>query len=277
MLQRLKGSQTFWAILLVLSVLFFVFAFLAPLYTDANNQSGLAQTLRVWVDGSVLQPLFQAFGSFAANSTIMDVLLSLTAAAIPFAAIYLFKMPNMRRIAIASLTYGYYQNFLRRLVNHCYVNHDHYRVLIIIPSYELIEEPDEYIRNFKRMLERKGFVLTTTNSDNKFARNAFLVERKLSPEPLPLYLDVPTTMRSLTKVLELEVNSSMGQLQNIKWARARFRQLTTYFIDEVRAQLTEEAACNVRFVFSENKAEFETMLTAEVDALEAELRAASSA
>ncbi len=271
MLHRIKNSQTFWVIILVLSSGFFLFVLLASLYVDTQNQSDTALAIRNWVSGSYFSPLFKEFGSFAANDTIVGVFLSFAAAMISGAIIYVFKIPGMRRIAIVTLAFGYCQNFLSRLIRYCYQTQSHFRILLIMPSYGLIENPDDYWDIFKAFLKNKGFVLEETRADERFARHSFLVSRKNSPMPIPLYVDIPTTLRSLSKIIELEANTPVGQLQNLKWARHRFKKLVADFVIAIREQVPDESFGNVRFIICETPGDFADKISAEVDALEAEL------
>ncbi|MEJ8566351.1 STING domain-containing protein [Elongatibacter sediminis] len=271
MFRRVQASLGFWAVVLVLAAAFFVLVLLSALYVDSGNESAIAAALRNLVDGSILEPLLREFGAFASNDTVAGVFMSLAAAAVSVSLIYLFKMPDMRRIAIESLAYGYYQNFIRHLITHCIEQHAHFRILIIIPSYELVEQPEIYWKTFQSFLKREGFSLADARTDGSFARHSFLVQRKNLPEPLPLYVDVPTTMRSLTKVLELEANTPVGQLPDAGWARQRFDRLAGYFMDAIQSYMPQESFGNLRFVRSDSVQDFSRRVSGEVDKLEQEL------
>jgi len=271
MLQRIKYSQGFWTIILILSAAFFVFVLFSTLYVDIENQSAIARGIRSWISESFLDPLFREFGSFARNGTVVGIFLSLAAAGISGALIYVFKIPGMRRIAIETLAFGYYQNFLRRLIKYCYKTHTNFRILLIMPSYSLIENRDDYWEIFRAFLEKKGFVVEAKQADEQFARHSFLVSRKGSPAAIPLYIDVPTTLGSLSKILELEANTPVGDLQNLEWARLRFKKLVASFVEAVEQQIPHESSANIRSIVCETPDDFACGISAEVEALEAEL------
>ena len=88
---------------------------------------------------------------------------------------------------------------------------------------------------------------------------------------MPLFVDVPTTTRALSKVLELEADTPIGTLRDVKWARKRFGLLVGYFVKAMENYITPQSFGNVKFVISKDASEFTTKIAAEIEELEAEL------
>lgn len=266
----LMTHRALWWLVLVACVLFLVLVVIATLTIDQTNQSAIADFLRAQTQLLGLKAIMTEIGTLAANDALLAVIMSGLSAFISLSLIYIYKIPDIRRVGIYGIAYGYFENFLRKLILHCVETHTAYRIVIVLPTATLLKDPEVYIADLRRHIANLGYSMQTVQADEKFGRHAFFIQRKENP-PLPIYVDVPTTLRSLIKILELEASTPVGQLSDPKWEAARFVQLRNDFATALKSYLQENSWGNVVFVDAENQAECFKTIEQEAQALEAVL------
>ncbi len=268
MFRRLFDHRLFWYLILALCVLGLLGMVFGSVYLSDDYQSGLARFIRSSIDLFGAGSLIREMDVLLNNDIISGTVIAALSSVMTLAWLHISKIKNMRRMAVEVLAYGYYDNFIKKLIRHCYQEYEAFRILIILPSHELIEEPDFYKAELTRFFKREGFELKDTRSDEGFARNAYFIQKKESPVSLPLFVDFPTTTRSLSKVLELESDTPIGKLKNIDWARRRFTVLIDYFVQALRGYLSTESFGNVRFIISTDARDFTSKVSHEIKELE---------
>ena len=142
-----------------------------------------------------------------------------------------------------------------------------YKVLII-------EDNEMNLALVKEILSMKGFETNVKSSDVSFGRQAFFVQRKNNP-PLPLYIDAPTTLKTLRKILELEADMPVGKVIEHKWWQRRFIELRSEFRAAIEQLIPSDSWDTIVFIESENKEDFSRKIEEEVLKLEAEIKADS--
>jgi hypothetical protein len=234
---------------------------------DIENQSRTAAFARSFVDDSALETLIYEIGAYQQSDAVIGAAIAILTSTIMLSYIHIGKIPNIRRIAIEAIAYGYYENFLIGLAQFCSDTYTDYRIIIIVPDFQLVETPKFYINRLKKVIKDLGFEMTIQQTDQDFGRHAYLVFKKDHP-PLPLYVDIPTTMRVLTRILELEAHMPVGKLVERKWWRKRFSELAHDFANVIRNYMPEDDWGNVVFIESSNKEDFIQKLKREILDLE---------
>lgn len=263
------NAGVWWAVLLV-SGFALIVVVLATLVADAANQTDSMTALRGFLAGTALGYVIGEVGVWANNDTVAGILMAVFSSAISLSVVYIFKVPNIRRTAVQVIGYGYYENFLLRLVKHCADEGQPYRIIVALPSFQLVEDPDVYFKDIEIMIQGMGFNLQVVESDNKFRRQAFYVQ-KLEGKALPLYIDVPTTLKTLRKILELEADMPVGKVVGFEWWEARFLQLRKDFQKVIEERMKQGSWGNLVFIDAADKAEFKRRIEEEISNMEQEM------
>lgn len=260
MLDRISLKPLFWWSVLAFAIFGLTVIFISSIVSDPENTDGFANFFRTNLNGSVLSFMsaISVYSRYEVTSTIViGFLLSL----LPLSYIYLFKIPDIRRMAITILTAGYYENFLSGVINTIYKNGENQNnaVLIILPSYELVGNKKLYWERFKNIIALHEFRLQEQTTDKDFGRNILHIYRK-DGSPFPLFLDMPTTLTNLKKIIELEDNSPAGSITDRKWHKKRFFELRKQFQDELTSYVEESDWGNIRFIEGTTLQAFEQQL-----------------
>lgn len=239
----------FWWLVLTLSVLALVLMAVSGLVVDQTNTSSVAEFLRSMVSGSGLSLVVQEIGGLVSNGVVSGVLFGLMSAAITLSLIYIYKIPSIRRIAIQILAAGYYENFLHRVIQKVYSQTGSTKnsVIIILPGFALVENKSIYWNSFQSFAEKHGFRFVQETTDADFGRNVFTIQKN-DKSPIPIFIDMPTTLTNLKKIIELEEHSPVGTTSSRKRIKERFYFLRDAFEEELRTYVREHDWGNVRIV-----------------------------
>ena len=271
MLDRLKTENMLWWGVIIFGLIFVIsVVFAAFLVGDVSGSLGWTAYVREHLADIGLLPAVNFLGYAMQDDTIYAITVGITFTAISTATIYIFKINNIRKIAIRAIAYGYFENFLIRLVQHCAKTHIHYRIVIIRPTFHFVEYPDIYMDEIRSRLKKLGFVTSTETTDSSFDRHSIIVQRPGSP-PVPLFVDVPTTLKTLRMILELEADMPAGRVMEYKWWRDRFHKLCGEFEDVLKQKFPSNSWRNLIFLDSENLETLEKEIIKLIEALEVEM------
>lgn len=239
----------FWWMVLTLSVLALVLMAVSGLVVDQANASSAATFLRSMISGSDLSPLVQEIGGLVSNGVVSGVLFGIMSVAITLSLIYIYKIPSIRRISIQILAAGYYENFLHRVIQKVYSQAGSTKnsVIIILPGFALVENKSIYWNSFQSFAEKQGFRFVQETTDADFGRNVFTIQKN-DKSPIPIFIDMPTTLTNLKKIIELEEHSPVGTTSSRKRIKERFYFLRDAFEEELRTYVREHDWGNVRIV-----------------------------
>lgn len=268
----LRSRNSFWWAVLSASILLIFVVVFSSLIIDPSNTYSWIETVRLSIKQYWVAPIIEAIGLLTQNDAIYGIIVGVLFSLVSLSFIYIFKISDIRRTTIHALAYGYFENFLVKLITMCSTEHLHYRVIIILPTFQLVEHPDIYMADIKRILAMKGFETKVKSSDASFGRQAFFVQRKDNP-PLPLYIDAPTTLKTLRKILELEADMPVGKVIEHKWWQRRFMELRNEFRVAIEQLMPSNSWANIVFIESENMEEFSRKIEDEAIKLEAEIKA----
>jgi len=274
MFNFIRGRNTFWWAVLIASIFLIFLVVFSSLISDPANTYSWIETTRVSISRYWFASIIDAIGIFIQNDAIYGITVGILFSLVSLSFIYIFKINDIRKTTIHALAYGYFENFLVKLITNCSHKYLHYRVIIILPTFQLVEHPDIYMGDIKRILSMKGFETNVETSDTSFGRQAFFVQRKNDP-PLPLYIDAPTTLKTLRKILELEADMPVGKVVEHKWWQRRFLELRSEFQAVIEQLLPSGSWGNIVFIESEDKEKFTRRIEEEVLKLEAEMSASS--
>ena len=246
---EIRFYTIFWWAVLVLCVLGLVFMAISGLVVDQGNTSFAALFLRNIVTGSGLSSLVQEVGGLVSNGVVSGVLFGLMSAAITLSLIYIYKIPSIRKIAIQILAAGYYENFLHRVIQKVYSQSGSTEnsVIIILPGFALVENKSIYWNAFQSFAEKHGFRFVQETTDSDFGRNVFTIQKN-DKSPIPIFIDMPTTLTNLKKIIELEEHSPVGTTSSRNRIKERFYFLRDAFEEELRTYVKEHDWGNVRIV-----------------------------
>lgn len=193
--------------------------------------------------------MVQEIGGLVSNGVVSGGLFGLMSAAITLSLIYIYKIPSIRRISIQILAAGYYENFLHRVIQKVYSQAGSTKnsVIIILPGFALVENKSIYWNSFQSFAERHGFRFVQETTDADFGRNVFTIQKN-DKSPIPIFIDMPTTLTNLKKIIELEEHSPVGTISSRKRIKERFYFLRDAFEEELRTYVREHDWGNVRIV-----------------------------
>lgn len=262
MLRRLKSKRVFWWIVLIGSITGLILIFISSVVADLENQTSSANYLRGLIDKTFIARVVYEVGTYSTNDAVSAVSIGFLSSLIPLSFIYLFKIPEIRRIAIQAIVNGYYENFLKSVIEkvHAQGGDIENRVIIILPSYELVENKNIYWGHFRRITERLGFSFVQETTDRDFGRNIFSIQ-KLDSSPLPVFIDMPTTLTTLKTIIELEEDSPVGVIAERSSVKRRFFSLRSQFQQELAKYVREGDWGNITFVEGETLEKFEKEIT----------------
>lgn len=273
MFSWLRSRNVFWWVIIAFCFTCICFVVISAVLTNAQSvQFEWLLKLRSQLETIGWMPVFQAVGELMQDDALYAISVGLLFSLLSTGLIFVFKISSIRKVAIQAIAYGYFENFLIRLVKHCTANYPHYRIVLVRPTFQLVEYPDVYMEDIKARLRALGFETVKEMTDENFVRNALFVQRKDNP-PIPLFIDIPTTLKTLRKILELEADMPAGKIVEHRWWRTRFAQLCREFEKSIGQVLPTNSWGNIVFIDSQNTAKFEAQLMAEIEKLESLLRA----
>ena len=271
MLNALKSNNIFWWFVIAVGSISITLVVISAFLTgDASGSFSWVATTKSHLEHMDLLRYVNIIGYLMQDDTIYAITVGATLTAISTATIYISKINNIRNVAIKAIAYGYFENFLIRLVQHCAKTHSTYRIVIIRPTYHFVEYPNIYMDEIRSRLRKLGFETTTESTDSSFDRHSIIVQRPGNP-PVPLFVDVPTTLKTLRTILELEADMPAGKVMEYKWWRLRFQQLCDEFESVLKQKFPANSWRNMVFLESENLEELEKNLIHQIETLEAEM------
>lgn len=258
-----------WWGTLFISVLCLAILILSTIVIEPEGNSVIADAVRPLVTDKWYEGLLIEIGTLANNNAISASIIAFFTAAITTSTIYIFKIPEIRRISIQIIAAGYYENFLHGVIKKVYsdIGSVENSILIILPGYSLVESKKLYWDSFRSFAEKHGFVFSQETTDSDFGRNIFTIMRK-DGEKIPIFLDMPTTLTNLKKIIELEEHSPVGTLRDVGSVKKRFYLLRDQFQEEIRQYVDEHDWGNVRFIEGKSVRKFEQEISdilAEID------------
>lgn len=203
----------------------------------------------------------QFSGKVADNDALGSIAISLCFVLITLSFIHLFKIPNIRKVAIRALATGYYENFLIGVIDTLSKRNQNFLIIIVLPNFTLIERPNIYWKGFKDVIADLGFELKQEEVDVDFGRTILTVNAPDNPS-LPIRVDMPTTMKMLRIILELESEMPAGKGVEYQWWKDRFLELRNEFQKTIEQYLPEDDWGNIKFVKGDTKKEFESQIRA---------------
>ena len=258
MFRYARRYKIFWWGIATLSVVGISFIVLTATVADQSNQTKLVQDFRKLIADSWYFSFVHEIGPFVANGTISGGLISLLSALTTLSLVYLFKIPEIRKITIQILAAGYYENFLHSVIQkvHSQIGRLENSVLIILPGFALVENKVIYWNSFQSYAKKHGFKFVQETTDADFGRNIFTIQRT-DKSVVPVFIDMPTTLTNLKKIIELEEHSPVGTVANRRSIQEKFYFLRDQFEEELRTYVTEHDWGNVRFVEGRSLKQFE--------------------
>ncbi|WP_131618226.1 STING domain-containing protein [Roseivivax marinus] len=265
MFSWVRSNNIFWWVSLVVSASLILLVLTAALISDPeNSQFSWTSLLQEAVSDAGLSLPVNLIGRLSQNDTVYTITVGILFSVISASLLFIFKINSVRKIAIQAIAYGYFENFLIRLVQHCSRAYSAYRIIIVMPTFQLVEYPDVYLEDIKHSLRKLGVTPDIERTDEKFGRYALFVQRKNNP-PLPIFIDVPTTLKTLRKILELEADMPAGRVVEHRWWRQRFLHLRREFERAIEQLLPQNSWGNVAFIRSEERDHFEDELRRHIE------------
>lgn len=260
MLNRIGFKPAFWWFILVSAIIGLVIIAISSIVSDPDNTDSFANFFRTNLNSTVLD-FMSAISIYSKYEVTSSIVIGFLLSLLPLSYIYLFKIPDIRKMAITILTAGYYENFLSGVINtiHKSGGNQNNAVLIILPSYELVGNKKLYWERFTNVIALHDFHLKEQTTDKDFGRNILHIYRK-DGSPFPIFLDMPTTLTNLKKIIELEDNSPAGSITDRKWRKQRFFELRKQFQDELTKYVEESDWGNIRFIEGTTLKAFEEQL-----------------
>ncbi|WP_138472171.1 STING domain-containing protein [Poseidonocella sp. HB161398] len=267
---KVRSKPYFWYLVLFGSSALLVALFALGIVSDSESQSSISIWLRSFFSEGLPNLALREVGPLVSNDLAAGGMVAFLSSMISISIIYIFKIPAIRETSIRVIAFGYYENFLKKVLSHASEQHEAYRVCVILPQFELVSQPNLYWKGMVRHLKRMGFEIKTVTADQAFFRNTYLVMKKSHPE-LPLFVDVPTTTRTLQEILELEADMPVGKSKNTKWFRNRFNELREAFGDALRSYYPEQSLRSLVILCPNSESDFETSISTVVSQLEEEI------
>lgn len=269
MFEFLSSRQWAWKLLWIASLLGIGIILVSSIIAD-----GAAYPLSAMLSNSLgsgpLGPFFKSIGGLAQNDGIFGIVVGGLFSVLSIASIYILKIPNIRNTSVQALAWGYYENYLSNVVQEIASESPNFRIVIVLPSYELVERPKFYWARLKVVISRLGFGLENVSTDDVFGRNVFTIQKQEAP-PLPLFVDLPSTMKVIRRILELEAHMPAGRVARQRWWRVRFKELR----EEFRASLVDffgdEGWGNLVFIEGDNTEQFAKDLQKVIADLESDI------
>ncbi len=257
-LRLLRSRLWFWHLVLIVSLVVLVLMGLGS-FAEAPELGPAVSSRVLAVAGQTALDLLLVFGRIAENDVFGGLLISGCSVLITLAFIHITKIPDIRRTAIRALATGYYENFLIGVVDALSRRKEKFLIIIVLPNFTLIERPNVYWKGFKDVIGELGFELQQEEVDTDFGRSILTVHKAGNPS-LPIRVDMPTTMKMLKIILELESDMPVGRGVEYQWWKDRFIELRDEFQRTIEQYLPEDDWGNIVFVKGDTKKEFEAHL-----------------
>lgn len=268
---KIRSQPYFWWLVLFGSAILLIALFVIGIASDTESKSSVSIRLREVLGDGFPSIVVREIGPLVSNDLAAGGMIAFLSSMISISIIYIFRIPAIRETSIRVIAFGYYENFLKKVVSHASREHGTYRVCVILPQFELVSQPDLYWEGMRQHLRRIGFEVRPVTADQAFFRNTYLVMKKSNPD-LPIFVDVPTTTRTLQEILELEADMPVGKSKNTKWFRSRFNELRDAFGEALRSYYPEQSLRSLVILAPTSEQEFEASISALVSQLEEEIR-----
>jgi hypothetical protein len=181
----LSSRQWAWKLLWIASILLLVVIILSSVIADGQAYP-LSQFLNEKLGAGPLAPALQSIGGLAQNDAIFGIVVGGLFSILSIASIYILKIPNIRSTSVQALAWGYYENYLSNVVQEIAAESPNFRIVIVLPSYELVERPKFYWARLKVVISRLGFGLENVRTDDVFGRDFFYHPETRGPTPAAL-------------------------------------------------------------------------------------------
>lgn len=270
-MELFSSRQWLWKIVWIASVLGILVALVGSLAYDPSANMVSDAIRNILGDGRAYRFLVE-IGSLAQNDGLFGILIGGLFSIVSIASIYIFKIPNIRNTSVQALAWGYYENYLSNVVAKIASDSPNFRIIVVLPSYELVERPEFYWARLKVVISRLGFGLENLRTDDVFGRDVFTIQKSEAP-PLPLYVDLPSTMKVMRRILELEAHTPAGRIARQRWWRSRFRELRDEFKESLIDFFGDEGWGNLVFIEGDNTEKFAAELRAIIAELEDDIAA----
>lgn len=218
--------------------------------------------VRAWLTAYPrLDAALRLAGALTENDLILSAFVSLFSVVSTIALTYIRQIFVMRKVGVRVLVDGYFNNFLSDAIRGVIsrAGRSQNRIAIILPSFDFMTEKEAYWGKFVAILEFKGFSLGTERTDVQFGRDIFVIYSK-SGEKLPIFVDLPTTMTGLRKIIQFETGVTRGDLSDHRWAASRFYVLRNQFRSELEKYVRENDWGNLTFIEGRTMDQFEVEL-----------------
>lgn len=262
-------SRAFWSIVLLLSCLAMLVMLVSGLLVDVAYDWPWLEGVRAWLTAYPrLDAALRLAGALTENDLILSAFVSLFSVVSTIALTYIRQIFVMRKVGVRVLVDGYFNNFLSKVIRKVIsmAGRSQNRIAIILPSFDFMTEKDAYWGKFVAILEYKGFSLETERTDVQFGRDIFVIYSK-SGEKLPIFIDLPTTMTGLRKIIQFETGVTRGDLSDHRWAASRFYVLRNQFRSELEKYVRENDWGNLTFIEGQTMDQFEVELDQFLDNL----------
>ncbi|QUJ76824.1 hypothetical protein KDD17_01815 [Sulfitobacter albidus] len=266
MTELFSARRWMWKALWLASILAILLVLAGSIAIEGEDNAAAAALRRATGEGWFGTVLL-SIGQLAQNDGIFGIVVGGLFSIASIAAIYIFKIPNIRNTSVQALAWGYYENYLSGVVQKIAADNPNFRIVIVLPSYELVERPTIYWARLKVVINRMGFSLENVRTDEVFGKDVFTIQKKDDPA-LPLYVDLPSTMKVIRRILELEAHMPAGRVARQKWWRGRFKELRGEFKASLVDFFGDEKWGNLVFIDGDNTEQFAKDLQATITALE---------
>ncbi|KIN71284.1 STING domain-containing protein [Sulfitobacter guttiformis] len=269
MFDFLSTRQWAWKLLWLVSFLAILTVLFSSIMVE-KDAFPLSSYLSRTLENTAIGPLLASIGGLAQNDGIFGIVIGGLFSVLSISSIYILKIPNIRNTAVQALAWGYYENYLSNVVQKIAADTPNFRIVIVLPSYELVERPQFYWARLKVVISRLGFGLDNVRTDDVFGRDVFTIQKQEAP-PLPLFVDLPSTMKVIRRILELEAHMPAGRVARQKWWRSRFKELRAEFRASLIDFFGDEDWGNLVFIEGDNTEQFAKDLRKVIAELEADI------
>jgi hypothetical protein len=262
-------NRVFWSFVLGLSCLSMLVILVSGLLVDTVYDWSWLERFRTLLAGYPgLDRALRVTGALTENDLILSAFIALFSGVSTIALTFIRQIFVMRRVGVRILVDGYFNNFLSKVIRNVIsmAGRSQNRVAIILPSFDFMTEKEAYWGKFVAVLEYKGFSLKTERTDVQFGRDIFVIYSR-DGEKLPIFVDLPTTMTGLRKIIQFETGVTRGDLSDHRWAATRFYVLRDQFRNELEKYVKENDWGNLTFIEGQTMDRFEKELDEFLDNL----------
>jgi hypothetical protein len=120
----------------------------------------------------------------------------------------------------------------------------------------------------KTVIVDLGFKLEESESDEIFGRRIFTIYKRDNVASLPVFIDLPSTLKVVRKIIELEAHMPAGRVSRRKWWRRRFNELRNEFKESLLDHIGDPKWGELSFIEGDTVDEFTKKLEKVINELE---------